>query len=515
MPKQQKLLLIILDGFGIGPTNEHNAIYLAHTPFYDSLIREYPHTDLHASGTFVGAIPGQIGTSEVGHMNIGAGRVVLQDIARINHEIQSGEFFLNPAFFDAIEHVQKHNSSLHLIGLASTGGVHSHLLHLYALLRLARGQNVPHVFIHPFLDGRDTPPKSGRSFIRDIEQELAKTGAEYKIATLMGRFFAMDRNNNAERSRAAFQALVKGEGMKFRSAEQAVQHFYDQVITDEFIEPCVILDREHTHCISDNDAVIFFNFRADRMRQLSSLFLNAPEKNEGSTLKNVHITSMTAYVNEATNASVAYFDAEIKNTLSEVLSQYSLAQYKIAETEKYAHLTYFLNGGKEEPYAREERFMAQSPRVKHFDETPFMASGAISEEAIRKIESVDFPFIAINYCNADMIGHTGNLPAAMKGIAYMDACMERVVRCALRKEYTVIVTADHGNAEVMYDVASNTIQPAHTLNQVPFILAAQNKEGITLSRGGSLGNIAPTILEILGIEKPREMTCESLLAHAR
>lgn len=511
MPKQKKLLLIILDGFGIGQLNQHNAIYLAQTPFYDSLIQDYPHTALHASGQFVGAIPGQIGTSEVGHMNIGAGRVVVQDIARIHHAIQSGEFFLNPAFFDAIEHAKKHQSSLHLVGLASNGGVHSHLLHLYALLRLAHEQNVPHVFVHPFLDGRDTSPQSGMSFIRDIEDELAKRGAEYKIATVMGRFFAMDRNNNAERSMAAFNALVKGEGMKFRSAQQAVRHFYDQGRSDEFIPPCVILDGEQMHLISDNDAIIFFNFRADRMRQISSLFLNARETHQRGELKNVQVTSMTAYMNEATNASVAYFDAEIKNTLSEVLSLCSLAQYKIAETEKYAHLTYFLNGGREEPYPKEERFMAQSPRVKHFDETPLMATDAISHEAISRIESGDFPFIVINYCNADMLGHTGNLTAAVQGITYMDTCMERVIKSALRKEYAVIVTADHGNAEEMYDVISNTIQPAHTLNQVPFILAAENKKGITLMREGSLGNIAPTILEIMGIEKPREMACVSLL----
>lgn len=505
----RKLLLIVLDGFGVGPLNEHNAIWKARTPFFDSLVKQYPHTLLEAAGEAVGTLPGQIGTSEVGHLNIGAGRVVNQDIARIHQDIDQGGFFKNLTLLQAIQHTSRYNSTLHLIGLVSPGGVHSHTKHLLALLKLAQTQGVPRVSIHAFTDGRDTPPSSAQTYLKELENTLHTYPSTYRLATLMGRFYGMDRNQNWERTKLAFAALTQGNGHYFANSQNAVAHFYTRGITDEFIEPCVLVDKHSLHLIRDNDALIFFNFRADRMRQLSNLFLNhAPDISRHST-KNLYCVSFTSYVDNPRNIAVTYPALKIQNHLSEALSQLNIAQFKISETEKYAHLTYFFNGGREAPYPKEERLMIPSPTVADFSATPQMASPEIAKTVTPILEHDKFPFVAINFCNADMLGHTGNIQTAIAGIECLDQCLKKVVPTAKQNNYSVIITADHGNAEEMYIPEIGSMHTAHTLNKVPFILMSHRI--YTLKQEGKLANVAPTILQLMGLEKPPEMTAPSLL----
>ena len=509
MKSYKKLLLIILDGFGFAPPSEHNAIYKAKTPFFDSVLSKNPYAKLEASGTAVGSLKGQIGTSEVGHMSIGAGRIVFQDILRIHNDIESGKFFENPAFKKSTEHAKKFDSALHLIGLASDGGVHSHLKHLYALLKLAKRENLAKVYIHAFLDGRDTPPSSALGYIRDIQNKINRINPKYKIVAVSGRLYGMDRNKNWERTVLAFNAIVKAEGHEFQSAEKAVQHFYDKGVTDEFIEPCVISAGVSKNTVKSNDSIIFFNFRADRMRQITALFINKQKDILRHNMKNLQFTSMSQYSDDNEGFAVAYYDEPVKNHLSQVLSHYNIVQFKIAETEKYAHLTYFFNGGAEDPCHREERFMVPSPRVKNFSETPRMATGGVTEEVIKRIQSGKFPFVAINYSNADMIGHTGNIKATIEGLEFMDSCLEKVVKLAKKNNYTIIVTSDHGNAEEMYNFEAGDLHTAHTLNKVPFIIISE--QSLALKKNGALANVAPTILDLMNLEKPKEMTAGSLL----
>ncbi|MBI4135425.1 2,3-bisphosphoglycerate-independent phosphoglycerate mutase [Candidatus Uhrbacteria bacterium] len=505
-----KLLLVILDGFGIGPLNEHNAIWQARTPFFDSLIRDFPHTQLSAAGEAVGTLPGQIGTSEVGHLNIGAGRVVYQDIARIHQAITDQTFFSNPAFLKAIAHAKKHNSTLHLIGLLSPGGVHSHTKHLYALLELAKRQSVQRVAIHAFLDGRDTPPASALPYVRELEDKLARHHPQFRLATLMGRFWGMDRNQNWERTVRAFGTLTQGQGAFFDTAGQAIEHAYLQGKTDEFIEPCVLVPPNSSLAIKNNDAIIFFNFRADRMRQLVNAFLNRNTETSKHQLQNLWLTSMTSYEDKPRGVQVAYPTTPVNAHLSATLSALNLSQFKIAETEKYAHLTYFFNGGRETSYTKEERLMIPSSSQPDFTKIPEMSTPKITAALLPILQTKDFPFVAVNFCNADMLGHTGNIAAAKQGIEIMDQCLKRTVLAARQNGYTIMITADHGNAEEMYIPELKSTHTAHTINPVPCLIVSEDTN-LRLAAGGALANVAPTILELMHLEKPNEMTAKSLL----
>ncbi len=508
----RKLLLIILDGFGIGPLNEHNAIWKARTPFFDSLIRDFPHTQLSAAGEAVGTLPGQIGTSEVGHLNLGAGRIVYQDIARIHQAIDQGAFFTNPAFLQAIAHAQKHNSTLHLIGLLSPGGVHSHTKHLYALLELAKRHSVKRVAIHAFLDGRDTPPASALPYVQELEDKLARYNSQFRLATLMGRFWGMDRNQNWERTVRAFGTLTQGQGAFFNTACHAIEHAYLQGTTDEFIEPCVLTKLDSQFLVQNNDAIVFFNFRADRMRQLVKLFLNQEPQIQKHNLQNLRLTSMTSYEDEPQGIQVAYPTTPINAHLTATLSTLNLPQFKIAETEKYAHLTYFFNGGRETAYPKEERLHIPSPTLQDFTKIPEMATPKITEALLPVLQTKDFPFVAVNFCNADMLGHTGNITAAIHSIETLDQCLKRTVLTARQNRYTVMITADHGNAEEMWIPDLRSTHTAHTINPVPCIIVSADVN-LRLASDGALANVAPTILKLMHLEKPGEMQAPSLLRY--
>lgn len=505
-----KILLIVLDGFGIGKTNEHNAIYLAKTPFYDSLLARFPHTELTASGEAVGVLPEQIGGSEIGHLHLGAGRLVRQDIARIHQAIDRGEFFENPALINAIAHAKKHGSTLHLVGLLSPGGVHAHTKHLYELLELAKRHNLPQVAIHAFLDGRDTPPASALQYVADLEAEIMRLRSPARLATTQGRFFGMDRNQNWERTLRAFALLTKGEGQRFATAQEVVAQAYQQDITDEFIEPSTLVSDQSPLLIKDNDSIVFFNFRADRMRQLVTLFLNHEPSVLRHSLKNLHLTSMAAYVDNPQGITVAYPDDTVRFHLSEVLSTLNIPQFKIAEMEKYAHLTYFFNGGRETPYPKEERLMIPSGHIKDWTQTPQMASPEITKTLLPILARAEFPFVAVNLCNADMLGHTGNIAAAIKGVECLDQCLRELVTAAKQRGYATIITADHGNAEEMYLPDLKSTHTAHTLNKVPCILISDHSH-IRLKADGTLSNLAPTILELMNLPKPAEMVMPSLI----
>lgn len=506
----KKLLLIILDGFGIGPPNEHNAIWRAKTPFFDSLMKRFPHAELEAAGEAVGILPGQIGSSEVGHLNIGAGRTVHQDILRIHNAIRDGSFFKNSALLRAAAHARTHHSALHLIGLISPAGVHSHTDHLYALLTFAARERIDRVFVHAFLDGRDTPPSSAHRYLEELEDEIHARHRSAKIATLGGRFFGMDRDRNWHRTKQMFGVMTQGTGQVFGHHRHAIDHFYSRRLSDEFIEPCIIEHPDGRHLVRSNDAIIFFNFRADRMRQLVNLFLNRVPEAATHNLHNLSLVSMAEYFDTSPEELVvAYEEAPVTAHVSEVLSAYNFPQFKIAETEKYAHLTYFFNGGKEAPYPKEERLMIPSPKVENFSATPEMSSPKIVQDLVKQLGRRAFPFLAANFCNADMLGHTGNLQAAILGVECLDQCLKQVVTAATQAGYTTLITADHGNAEQMYNPESGQPHTAHTVNPVPLI--AITDRPLKIANSGTLAQVAPTILELLGIEKPTEMTAPSLM----
>lgn len=505
----QRILLVILDGFGIGPKNEHNAIWLAKTPFFDSLLAKYPHTELEAAGEAVGVLPGQIGSSEVGHLVIGAGRTVHQDILRIHNAIRDGTFFKNSALLRAASHARAHNSALHLVGLISPAGVHSHTDHLYALLDFAARERLERVFVHAFLDGRDTPPISAHRYLEELETEIRTRHTTAKIATLGGRFFGMDRDQNWKRTLKAFELITTGSGRTFSNHRGALNHFYERGVSDEFIEPCAIEYADGANPVRDNDALIFFNFRADRMRQLVDLFLNRAPSIAAHALRNLALVSLTQYFDTAPDELVAaYEETPIRAHLSEILSAYNFPQFKIAETEKYAHLTYFFNGGKEAPHPKEERLMIPSPKVENFAATPEMSSPKIAQELVKQLERRDFPFLAANFCNADMLGHTGNLQAAIRGVECLDQCLKQVVTAATQGGYATLITADHGNAEMMYSPEVGQPHTAHTVNRVPFISITDGQ--LKIVHSGTLAQVAPTILELVGIEKPGEMGASPL-----
>ncbi len=506
--KDKLTMLMILDGFGKNEKKDGNAVAVAKTPNIDKLMTTYPMSELHASELDVGLPEGQMGNSEVGHTNIGAGRIVYQELTRITKSIEDGDFFSVPEFVKAIENCQKNNSKLHIMGLLSDGGVHSHNRHLYALLELAKRKGFEDVFVHCFLDGRDTPPASAEMYISQLVEKMKEKGTG-KIATITGRFYAMDRDKRWERIKKAYDALVNGVGVKANSALTAIENSYQQEIFDEFVEPTVIYNGEKpVATISENDSVIFFNFRPDRAREITRTLVDK-DFNEFETKKmNLNFVCMTQYDETMPNVNVAFKPTVLKNTFGEYISNLGYTQLRIAETEKYAHVTFFFNGGKEQQYENEDRILVPSPKVETYDLKPEMSAYEVTEKVVEAIDSDKYDCIILNYANPDMVGHTGNLEAAVKAIEAVDECVGKVVDIVNKKEGRLLITADHGNAEQMIDYKTGEPHTAHTTNPVPLILVGM--EGVKL-KNGKLADLAPTMLDIMNLEKPEEMTGESLL----
>jgi len=506
--------LIILDGFGYREEKQYNAILTDGAVNFMRLWKEYPHTLIGASGMDVGLPDGQMGNSEVGHTNIGAGRIVYQELTRITKSIQDGDFFENPAFLGAIENCKAHDSSLHLMGLCSDGGVHSHLEHLYALVELAKWNGLKKVYVHCFMDGRDVPPSSGKGYLEQLDAKLKELGCG-KIATVMGRFYAMDRDNRFERVERAYAALTYGEGFTASSGPEAMQNSYDRGDTDEFVQPTVILtDGKPTATIGANDSVIFFNFRPDRAREISRAYIfedfNGFERRNG--FFPLYYVSMTQYDKTFENAlHVAFKPQSLANTFGAYVADKGLSQLRIAETEKYAHVTFFFNGGVEAPNANEDRCLIPSPKVATYDLKPEMSAYEVAAEAKARIESGKYDVMILNFANPDMVGHTGVMEAAVKAVHAVDECLNTVVNAILATGGRCIVTADHGNCELMWDEAQNAPFTAHTTLPVPCVLIDDTRKDAKLRAGGRLCDLAPTLLELLGLPVPAEMTGKSLI----
>jgi len=503
------LILIVLDGFGYSPVLEGNAIALAHTPHFDDWYARYPNTLVEASGQYVGLSAGQMGNSEVGHLNIGAGRIVRMDTSRIDYAIATGEFFSNAALIQAMEHANSRRSALHLMGLVSHGGVHSSQQHLYALLRMAKERNVDQVFVHAFLDGRDTAPNSGAGYVAELFEKMAVYDIG-QVASLVGRYYAMDRDMRWERTEKAYRLMRYGEGRPSRDPVAAVFESYHEGVTDEFAEPIVIVDDagKPVGAVQDGDSLIFFNFRSDRARQITRAFTEDDFTFfDRGPKPGIRFTCMTYYDRQFL-LPVAFGPEHLDRILADVFAEAGLKNLRIAETEKYAHVTFFFNGGVEPVFLGEERILIPSPKVATYDLRPEMSAYGITEEVVKQIESGRFDVVIMNYANADMVGHTGNLQATIKAIEVIDDCIGRVVAATRAKSGSVIITADHGNAEQMIDPVTGQIFTAHTTNPVPVILIGD--EQVNLREGGSLKDVAPTMLGILGLGKPEQMTGEDL-----
>ncbi len=508
--------LIIMDGFGLNPVCEGNAICKAGTPHLDALMEKYPHTQIGASGMDVGLPDGQMGNSEVGHLNIGAGRVVYQELTRITKDIADGEFFRKQPLCDVMEHAKKKGKAVHLMGLVSDGGVHSHNTHLYALLQMCRQYGLNQVYVHCFMDGRDVPPTSGLGYIRELEQKLREIGVG-KIATVSGRYWAMDRDNLWDRVQKAYDALVLGQGVTADSAEQAMEQSYalGDKGNDEFVLPTVVLEEgKPTGMVQPEDGVIFFNFRPDRARQLTRAFIK--KDFDGFARKNgyfpVHFVSMTVYDATFTELAVVNPPEDLNNTLGAYVSGLGLTQLRIAETQKYAHVTFFFNGGVEPPNPGEDRILVPSSKVATFDLDPEMSAYEVAGKAIHEINAKKYDMMILNFANCDMVGHTGIMDAAVKAVHAVDDCVWGVVRAILQNGGRAFVTADHGNADQMVDPGTGGPFTAHTTNPVPFIAVGPEMIGKKLRSGGKLCDIAPTMLESMGIPMPKEMTGKSLFA---
>jgi 2,3-bisphosphoglycerate-independent phosphoglycerate mutase len=506
------VVLIVLDGWGIRPERDHNAIALARTPVYDELCSRYPRAQLVASGEAVGLPAGQMGNSEVGHTNMGAGRIVYQDLTRIDKSIGDGEFFRNSALASAIDRCAAGAHALHLIGLVSDGGVHSSQRHLHALIDMAASRRVPDVFVHAITDGRDTSPTGGVRYLAELEAALAKARTG-RVATVVGRYYAMDRDKRWERTKRAYDAMVRGVGDgTSQSPRDAIQASYTAGVTDEFIKPAVIVDaaQQPIGPIRDGDSVICFNFRADRMRQIVRA-LGAKEFDgfQRTAAPDLRLTTMTVYDRTFT-FPVVFEPQSLTGNFADVLEAHARKNLRLAETEKYAHVTYFFNCGREEPYHGEDRILVPSQKVATYDLMPQMSAPGITDQFVADIEGGKHPIVICNYANADMVGHTGNLDATISAIETLDTCLGRVMAALGAKDGTAIVTADHGNAEQMWDKELNAPHTAHTSNPVPVILCADRFVGRKL-RDGSLRDVAPTLLELLEISSPPEMTGRSLL----
>ena len=502
-------VLLILDGYGERKEKDGNAIALAKTPVMDKLKKEFPYVEGQASGLFVGLPDGQMGNSEVGHMNMGAGRIIYQELTRISKSIEDGDFFENKALRDAVEHCRKEDSALHFMGLVSSGGVHSHIEHIYGLLELAKRAGLKKVYLHAFLDGRDTPPDSGKSFLMDVEKKMQELGVG-EIATISGRYYAMDRDKNYDRVEKAYHAMVDGIGEKAGSVEEAIDRSYANKIYDEFVLPTVI-EKNGVHTVSDGDAMIFFNFRPDRAREICHAFCDDEFVFfERGTRKNIFFACFTDYDPTIPNKHVAFEKEEIHNTLGEVVANLGKNQLRIAETEKYAHVTFFFNGGKEEPYENEDRILVPSPKeVPTYDLKPEMSCYTVTEKLTEAIRSGKYDLVVANFANPDMVGHTGVLPAAIKAIEVVDECVGKVVEAVESMHGNLFILADHGNADIMIDENTGEPYTAHTTNPVPFILVSDEKH--KLREGGCLADIAPTLLELMEVPQPKEMTGKSLL----
>jgi len=508
--KKKPTVLMILDGYGLGENTTGNAIAAAKTPVMDKLMKEYPFVKGNASGGFVGLPDGQMGNSEVGHLNIGAGRIVYQDLTKITKAIADGDFYTNEALVAACENAKTNNSALHLMGLLSEGGVHSHTEHVYALLKLAKEQNIEKVYVHCFLDGRDTPPESGKSYVQALQDKMneLKVG---KIATIIGRYYAMDRDNRWDRVELAYNALTKGEGEKATDAVQVVEDSYKAGKTDEFVMPTVLVeDGEPVAKIQENDSVIFFNYRPDRARELTRTFCTDDFDGfaRGERIRTTYVC-FTDYDVTIENKLVAFPKTKITNTFGEYLAAHNMTQARIAETEKYAHVTFFFNGGVEAPNKGEERILVKSPAVVTYDLQPEMSAPQVSEKLIEAIKSDKYDVIIINFANLDMVGHTGMEPAVVKAVESVDTCVGEAVEALKHVGGQMFICADHGNAEKLIDEKTGEPFTAHTTNQVPFILV--NADGYGLKEGGKLADIIPTLIELMGMEQPQEMTGESLL----
>ena len=507
MDKQQPVVLMILDGWGISEQTEGNAIAQSSTPNMDKLLATYPHSQLLCSGEAVGLPDGQQGNSEVGHLNLGAGRVVYQELTRINKAVREHTLQENTAFQQVMDDCIAHQKPLHLMGLVSPGGVHSHSDHLYGLLELAREKQVPEVYVHCFLDGRDVGPSTGLGFVQELEDKLAELGIG-KIATVSGRYYAMDRDNRWERVEKAYQAMTAGIGETADSAVEAVQQSYDKGETDEFVLPTVIqADGRPAAKIGAGDGVIFFNFRGDRAREITKAFVNKDFDGFSREYLGVNYVAMTQY-EEGLDVTVAFPPQDLQNTLGQVLADHQIKQFRVAETEKYAHVTFFFNGGVEDPNPLEDRLLVPSPKVATYDLQPEMSAIAVKDNLVQTIQKDEYPFILVNFANTDMVGHTGIPEAAQKAVETVDACVGEVAEAVQKAGGVLLITADHGNAEQMVDPVKGTPHTAHTANPVPFVVVSDRYQ---TAKNGSLQDVAPTVLKLLGIEKPADMTGSSLI----
>ncbi len=510
MAKKTPLVLTILDGWGYSAATEGNAIALARKPAYDSLLAKYPNTLVHTSGPFVGLPEGQMGNSEVGHMNMGAGRVIYMDVTRLDLAISSGEFFRNPVLVNGMKKAE--GRRLHLLGLCSDGGVHAQLTHLYALLEMAKQHGLSEVFVHCFMDGRDTSPESGAGYIEQLEHKLTEIGVG-KIASVSGRYYAMDRDKRWDRVDRAFGAMVLGNGHRFESALQAVRRSYEAGITDEFIEPVTIVDANHQPIglVREDDSLIMYNYRADRAREITMAFtdLSLAQPSRSQVPANLTYTMMTQY-DKSFGLPYVLPPEHPDNILAEVMQQANLKDLRVAETEKYAHVTYFFNGGNEKPYQGEERELVASPRVATYDLQPEMSAAGITEKVVKAIEQGGFDLIVMNYANADMVGHSGKIEPTIRACETVDAGLGEIHKALKRAGGSWLITADHGNAEMMIDPATRGPHTYHTTNPVPFIFIGNGD--VQLREDGALKDISPTILGLLGIEQPAQMKGHSLLS---
>ncbi|MTT30804.1 2,3-bisphosphoglycerate-independent phosphoglycerate mutase [Terrilactibacillus sp. BCM23-1] len=504
--------LIILDGFGLRSETKGNAVAHAKKPNFDKYWNEYPHATLRADGEYVGLPEGQMGNSEVGHLNIGAGRVVYQSLTRVNLSIKNGEFFENQTFLDAMNVVKEKGTNLHIIGLLSDGGIHSHIDHMYALLKLAAQQKVDNVYIHGFTDGRDVGQKSAKTYIDALQGKIKEYGVG-EIATLSGRYYAMDRDNRWERIEKAYRAMVYGEGPDYTNPNDVIDDSYKNDIYDEFVLPSVIKrqDGSPVATVQDGDAVIFFNFRPDRAIQISQVFTNDDFRgfDRGDKApKDVHFVCMTQF-SETVHGTVAFKPTNLDNTFGEVVSQNNLKQLRIAETEKYPHVTFFFSGGREEPFPGEDRILIPSPKVATYDLKPEMSAYEVTDALVKDIEEGNHDAIILNFANPDMVGHSGMLEPTVKAIEAVDECLGRVIEAILAKGGDAIITADHGNSDEVVSL-DGTPMTAHTTNPVPVIVT---KKGETLRTDGKLADLTPTLLDLLNVDKPKEMTGETLINH--
>ena len=504
-------VLMILDGYGLNDKHEANAVFEGKTPVMDKLMAEYPFVKGYASGLAVGLPDGQMGNSEVGHLNMGAGRIVYQELTRITKEIEDGDFFKNEALLAAMKNAKENDSAIHFMGLLSDGGVHSHNTHLYGLLEMAKREGLKKVYVHCFLDGRDTPPASGKGYIEELQAEMKKIGVG-EIGVVSGRYYAMDRDNRWDRVELAYKALTKGEGIKGTDAAEAVQASYDDGKTDEFVYPTVIeKDGKPVTVISDKDSVVFFNFRPDRAREITRAFCDDDFKGfeRGKRLDLTYVC-FTDYDDTIQNKLVAFHKVQLHNTFGEWLSANNLTQARIAETEKYAHVTFFFNGGVEEPNKGEDRILVKSPKVATYDLQPEMSAPAVCDKLVEAIKSDKYDVIIINFANPDMVGHTGVEEAAIKAVEAVDACVGRAVEALKEVDGQMFICADHGNAEQLVDYETGEPFTAHTTNPVPFILVNADPK-YTLRENGCLADIIPTLIELMGMKQPEEMTGKSLL----